>query len=199
MKTILNSILEEIARAAERGDVSEVTRLTPLAERAKRVKDEEEALQAAIARPKGNNNTVAHLTTSGPPVNGSARITRNATRGGLRVELTLPRGGRLDVEERTAAETLVVLMERLLAEYGENALQKLQNIRTGRGPLLSRNPQADFLNPRRRELYAHHRIPGSEFYVLTHSSTPEKVEQIERALRTVGMAPHSFQVRRRND
>jgi hypothetical protein len=121
-------------------------------------------------------------------------ITRRATRGGFCVEMDLPRSGKLRLQEDTAAETMVATMERLLAEFGMDVLTKLHDLRTGRGPLLSRRPSVDFLNPNTGELYTNHKIPGTDFYVLTHSDTQEKVEALQRALRLIGLQPTKFRV-----
>ncbi len=191
--------MTRIAEAASRGDISEVERLTPVASRMRQIAEQKHALEAELeemakalsSSPATQNRTIPTTFSGNSHPN---RITRRATRGGLCVEANFSRSGKLRLEEPTAAETLVVLMEHILTNLGESALEKLQNVRTARGPLVSRNPRTDFLNPRRHEPYGHHRIPGTAFYVLTHSSTVEKVEQIQRALRTVGLPPHAFRV-----
>ena len=195
----LDRIMTKIAEAARRGDVSEVERLTPLASRMRQIAEQKHALETELeemaktltSSSATQNRTIPSTFSANSHPN---RITRRATRGGLCVDATFPRSGKLRLEEPTAAETLAVLMEHILTNYGESALEKLQNVRTARGPLVSRNPRTDFLNPRKHEPYGHHRIPGTAFYVLTHSSTVEKIEQIQRALRTVGLPAHAFHV-----
>jgi len=96
--------------------------------------------------------------------------------------------------ERTGSETLVVLMERILAQLGPTAIEKLAELPAGRGPLVSDDPERDYVNGQTGELYTHHRIPGSPYYVVTHSSTPEKANIIEKALMRVGIPPFLFNI-----
>ena len=175
---------------------AQLQRLTPLAARAKALEFEHAELITLLSRQNGNVSSAPALV---PQVHRPSGGTRRGARGGLRIEVSLPKNGKLVLEEVTATETLTVLMERLLLEFGVEGLEKLQAVRTGRGPLLSRSPQRDFLNPKSGQPYTHHRIPGSDLYVITQSSNPEKVTHIERALTLLGLQRNAFQVLLRRD
>ncbi len=196
----LENVMSKIAIAARDGNLSEVERLTPIATRLRQLMDHRQSLEEEekdLAE-RVSLSTFQPLDVRPTGLYEAAgtnhRTTRRATRGGLCVEMDLPHSGKVRQEENTAAETMVAVMERLLAEFGIENLAKLQNLRTGRGPLLSRRPSVDFLNPKKGDLYAHHRVPGTDFYVLTHSATPEKVEHLEQALKLMGLQPTKFRV-----
>ena len=200
MNETLQNLMSKIAVSAGAGNLSEVERLTRIATRLHELIDQKESLEKEerelaerASSPSSCPIDVMPLNFHRVP-NNNHRITRRATRGGLCVEMDLPRTGKVRLEEKTAAGTMVATMERLLAEFGIEVLEKLQGLRTGRGPLLSRRPSVDFLNPRRGEPYGHHKIQGTDFYVLTHSATPEKVEDLQRALGLIGLQPTKFRI-----
>ncbi len=88
-----------------------------------------------------------------------------------------------------ATEVMAEFIARLIDEFGEEAQQKLFQIRANRGPLLSRFPQKDFGS------YQYKRIRGTDCYVLTHSATPEKVELLEKVCRLLELVPGSVQIK----
>ena len=91
------------------------------------------------------------------------------------------------IANSVAAETMVRFIGRLITVLGDEAAIKLSQLRISRGPLLTRNPKKDFLikkdflNSAKGNLYAHKQVPGTTYYVLTHSATKEKVEQMRLA------------------
>ena len=93
-----------------------------------------------------------------------------------------------------AGDGLVKFLSRLVEELGKDALQKLSRIRINRGPLLSKTPAADFLNQAQGKLYGHKRLLGTDYFVLTHSPTSQKVGDVKRICRVLGLAPGSVQV-----
>src|SRR5207244_3012842 len=119
---------------------------------------EKATLQAELNTSEGS---MPMMRSTFPVVPRNRNGSREAySRGNLIVEITLPRVGMIRIAERTAAETMVVLMERLLTSLGLGAVERLQQFRTGRGPLVSRQPQKDFRNSKRDEIYCHSRTPG---------------------------------------
>jgi hypothetical protein len=203
MKTeLLQNVLEKIADAAKRGDLREVERLTPVASRVRELIEQQQSLEKETEELAGHLSYNKRAQPNGTtdltfvPHSGLRQITRRATRGGLCVEIDLPGAGRLRIQERTAAETMVVLMERLLASLGATTMNKLERFRVSRGPLLSKQPRLDFKNSSTNETYAHHRIPGTDLYVLTHSSTAEKIARLKEALLFIGLPQRSFRVYR---
>ena len=157
--SIFDKMMTEITAAARRRDIAELQRLTPLAARAKALESERAELIKLIDRPNGVPSSVPFVA---PTASRSRAGTRRGARGGLQVEVSLPKNGKIVLEEVTATETLMALMERLLLEFGVERLETLGAVRTGRGPLLSRSPQKDFLNPKSGQPYTHHRIPGTD-------------------------------------
>ena len=189
---MITQLLKKIEDAARTGQVDEIERLTGILTRAKDVARRKEAALR-------EERTLAELMQSrngsvAPSFSASPGSIRRGARGGLVVEVTLPKEGRIRIEESTGAETLTALVQRLVGEFGPEVLLKLQGIRTARGPLVSKQPKIDFLNPRRNQVYASHRVPESEHHVITHSSTAEKVEHIHRVFRALGIQPQSYRI-----
>lgn len=88
--------------------------------------------------------------------------------------------------ERKASNTLRTFFEVILDRFGSETLGRLVAIRANRAPLLSRQPQTEFLNVKQGVCYQHQQIGASGWHVLTHSSTSEKmaiIRQVARALR----------------
>ena len=73
------------------------------------------------------------------------------------------------IDEGTAAGTLAKVIERLANVYGQSVLERLSTLRVGRGLLVTRNPN---------QRYQHRRVMG--YFVLIHSSTPEKLEIVKK-------------------
>lgn len=91
------------------------------------------------------------------------------------------------IQEVNGAETMTRLMERMVDNFGQDILQKLSSLKVPRGVLVSRNPKRDFLNPSIDEPYAHHPIEGTDYFVLTHSSTAQKVAILRKMLHFLGL------------
>jgi hypothetical protein len=88
-----------------------------------------------------------------------------------------------------ATEVMVEFIARLIEEFGKEAQQKLFQIRANRGPLLSCSPEKDFGS------YQNKRIRGTDCFLLTHSSTPEKVELLEKICHVLGLVPGSVEIK----
>jgi hypothetical protein len=87
-------------------------------------------------------------------------------------------------------------MEELQAALGIEILRKLTAFRVSRGPLVSQNPQADYVNSKTGAIYVNHPIGHTGFYVLTHSGTPEKVAALKDAWKFLGLTPGALTVHR---
>lgn len=184
-----------IAAATARHDFDEVTRLAQIASQLKKLEEQKDHLLAAVSTGVQPTPPAMSVAQADPPrTSGSEFPARTGSRGGLTVELSLNGTGRTTICESTATDTLVVLMERLLAKYGIAALEKLMTLRVGRGPMISRNPKVDYVNRKTRELYAHHRILGTDMYVLTQTDNQQKVRNIKSALRLLGLPDTAFNV-----
>ena len=123
-----------------------------------------------------------------------AAVPRDNPRGSLYVEFNAPNGNRIIVSEETSAATLGRLVEHIHTNFGMAALEILARLRVNRGPFISRNPYRDYINGETGEPYTNRRIPGTPFYVLTHSSNQQKVRDTKEALRLIGLPFGSFTV-----
>jgi hypothetical protein len=193
--TELASIQERITAAVAKHEFEEAVRLAQIASQLKKLDEQRHHLLAAVQTSTVPDPLPPPLSPFGNGLHAQriTRESRNSGRGGLVVELPT-REGIVRISERTASDTLVVLMERILANYGMAYLEKLTLLQVSRGPLLSRDPQSDYLNSKKGELYTHHRIPGTDLYVLTHSDNQQKVKDIRAALRLLGLKDDSFRV-----
>lgn len=102
--------------------------------------------------------------------------------------------GEEEICEHTAAATMATFISRVIQELGDQAIKKLEAIRINRGPLISRMPARDFVNQAQGRLYGHKKIRGTDYYLLTHSSTAQKLEDIRRICRVLGLVPGSVQI-----
>lgn len=82
----------------------------------------------------------------------------------------------------TAAATLVQTLHRLSTTLGNDTFNKLCQFTIPRGPLLSSNPDRDFVNQMTGETYSHKPFPGTKFFVRTHSSTDEKIKELKSVI-----------------
>lgn len=78
------------------------------------------------------------------------------------------------VREPKASATMRRVMERLSEVLGLETLERLAAYRVNRGPLLSRNPDADYAASNGVQ-YSSHPVGVTGWHVLTHSATEEKV------------------------
>lgn len=99
-----------------------------------------------------------------------------------------------EICENTAAASMAVFVGRLIHEFGSEAVQKLERVRINRGPLLSKTPVKDFVNQSQGILYGHKKIRGSDYYILTHSQTSQKVDDLNKVCRILGLIPGSVQI-----
>jgi len=99
-----------------------------------------------------------------------------------------------EIYEHTAASSMATFINRLIQEMGNEALQKLERVRINRGPLISKSPDRDFMNRAQGKLYAHKRLSVCDYHVLTHSQNSQKVEDLNRVCRVLGLLPGSIQI-----
>ena len=105
-------------------------------------------------------------------------------------------GGEEVIRQYFASDTLVKLFQRLVERFGPKILEAASNIQINRGNFVSRNPDRDYANPSTGKSYQHQRIPGTEYSVLTHSETDQKVEDVTELLRKLRLSPGSFSVKK---
>jgi hypothetical protein len=98
------------------------------------------------------------------------------------------------IAEPVAARTMAKFVGRLISVLGEDAAITLAGLRINRGPLLSKQPARDFRNPIRGTPYGHQQVPGTAYYVLTHSGTPEKLVQLRMVADKLGLPPGTVSI-----
>jgi hypothetical protein len=99
------------------------------------------------------------------------------------------------IQEATSAGTLAAFIAKLREVYGGVALQKLSDYRTGRGPLVTTTPMTAYQNHKSKQPYSHREIPNaSGYFVLTHSSTREKILWIAKAAQMLGLPTKALKI-----
>jgi hypothetical protein len=107
-------------------------------------------------------------------------------------------GGTEEICENTAAGTMAAFVSHVVQKLGLHVLAKLEQVRINRGPLVSTKPAVDFVNLAQGNLYAHKKIRGTDYYILTHSQTTQKITDLNRVCRVLGFVPGSVQIQQIN-
>jgi hypothetical protein len=198
-ESILRQTMQRIAAASANFQMGEISRLNKLAERVTEIQAIQQRLEQELASlvaelnqpspgPGGppttqanpeSNRHFARVSTGSPLLLGPVAISIDwSTIGKSHPKQTIC--------ERKASDTLRAFFETIHDRFGPETLARLVAIRANRAPLLSRQPQIEFLNPKQGVCYQHQQIGTTGWHVLTHSSTPEKlgiIRQVARALR----------------
>ena len=103
-----------------------------------------------------------------------------------------------EICENTVAASMVAFVKSAMKELGQDILQKLGAVRVNRGPLISKVPAKDFVNQAQGNLYGHKQIKGSDYFMLTHSSTSQKIDDLNNVCRVLGFVPGSVQIEKVN-
>jgi hypothetical protein len=198
MKDRLNVFVANVAdsmKEALRGSrYDSVPNLSSFLERGRRlqgqysvIEREVQELEAAFAQIKSSSVAEAPLREYDLSSNGD-----RAEPTTLRITIDWQANGKHQNKEvivsSKATEAFVRFIARLSEEYGRTALELLSQVRVNRGPLISRNPQRDFGS------YQNKGIRGTDFFLLTHSSTPEKAEVVKRVSSILELVAGSVQV-----
>ena len=198
--TILDKTMELIQAASRRADVSEIERLSRIAKRAKEIDLHLTSLNAELSDLSSAVDHSAGSNSPNAPVAQSFPFEAPGRRGELQATLDWTACGiarpRAVVCEARASETLVAFVAELVAARGPETLERLAQVRVNRGPLVSANPEVDYRNSKSGLPYQHQQIPGTQFHVLTHSSTDEKLEIMRTAWRALGLPPGGLSVHR---
>jgi hypothetical protein len=89
-------------------------------------------------------------------------------------------GGKEIICEHLASASLARFVSRLYEVMGIETLDRLTKLRVPRGPFVSKNPRIDYWNPADHDTYQHQPVHRSGFFVLTHSETKQKVEDVAK-------------------
>ena len=183
-----------------RGDFNAVTALSPLLSRAQELQKRASEIASGCAEIESTLKALNGKSSSQPITEivldaEDDRPEGRARPHTLRIKIDWKANGRSqpaeEIFEHTGAATMMTFVGRLVEEFGDDAVQKLSRLRIKRGPFLSKTPAKDFVNPVQGKLYGHKKLRGTEFYILTHSSTSQKVEDLNRVCRILGLVPGS--------
>ena len=197
MNEDLNVLLEEISSKMEKRlverDFDSVRQLSILIGKAQELQSRAREINVEIARIR--SELLEASPTSSPPPNAPTpptpaqiyvpmRSSLFSKQQKLRIVINWKLLGRQaepeTIEESKSGDTMVKFFYRLIFELGQDKLQQLTQIRIHRGPLLSKNPERDFAFGHEGKTYNHQPLPKTDYYVLTHSGTPEKAEELRR-------------------
>jgi hypothetical protein len=189
--------MQLIGKYHARKDLEAVGRLSSIGIRVKQLGDQ---IAANSLELESIEETLKHFGQNGAPVSEpklSPQRIFNPTQAGrkratkVRVEIDWSKQGKSlakeIIEEHLASTTMAKFLQRLSETLGRGILEKLSELKIHRGPLVSKFPEKDFVNHTSREIYQNQRISGTEFFVLTHSSTPQKVQNLQQACRFLGL------------
>ena len=124
----------------------------------------------------------------------------NASEGlGISVEIDFPALGykapAQKIAEAHASDTLRKTLEVLVQTIGPDALKKLANMRDGRRPVISENPERDFRIGESDKIYQNQRISGTNFFVLTNVDNTQKIKLLKEVATTLGLSSVHFRAR----
>lgn len=98
------------------------------------------------------------------------------------------------LDKGNGAETFANFIERLIAVMGIDILQDIKRIRMGGSGLVSQSPHTDFVNPATNELYGFKKIGDTSWYLKTHSSTNQKIDQIHQIKTLLGWPSAAIEI-----
>ena len=78
--------------------------------------------------------------------------------------------------ESVSSATMAKVLSRLAKVLGAQVLDRCSQISSARGPLVSQDPNKDFLIQSSGQTYQSQAVAGTQWHVLTNNSTDEKVE-----------------------
>lgn len=197
---LLNEAMQKISAASKDFQTSEISRLNALAQRIAEIQAKQQGLEqelSSIAKELNWESSERPITaetfSSGAYASTTATPTQSRARpllGPIAVTIDWTAVGKIHPKqticERKASDTLRIFFETIHDQFGIETLARLVAVRANRAPLLSRQPQVDFLNSKQGVCYQHQPVGSTGWYVLTHSSTSEKlaiIKQVGRALR----------------
>jgi hypothetical protein len=193
LDTLLNRTMRLISDFARKNDTEAISGLAPIAtqlNRLKRLQSEVEVEktqihEALIEYTKRGENSTQPLPRNHEPVsdfrNGQRRMGKK-----IRIEIDWKRIGKDRATEticmHKASDAITKWATRFYEELGPEVLRNLSAFQVGRGMLVSRSPETDYRTPEGKP-YQSRPILNSGYFILTHSETSEKVEDIQNACR----------------
>jgi hypothetical protein len=208
IETLLNKVGQVMQNHLSNHDFAAVTRLSVLLSNLQQLQIEATQLdervseiEALLVNEGGKNLSVETLKGASAALQKKddfSFVERSAP-STLRIEIDW-KANRKDREYEViqmpkAADGMIEFLRRTVEQLGPDILQKLARMRVNRGPLISKKPSIDFLNSAQGRPYSNKPLPGTEYFVLTHSQTSQKASDIERISRVLGFLPGSVAVR----
>jgi hypothetical protein len=208
-EAVLQKAMRLIAVASAGSRISEISRLTKLAERITEIQATQQKLELEVQRLTAELEQVGEAPDGRAASTGSSIAAIRTTEGvhenpvqvlgPLAIDIDWAAAGKpypkQTICERKASDTLRVFFETILQRFGDATLEKLAVLRVNRAPPLSRRPDTEFLNRKRGIPYQHQRVGASEWHVLTHSSTPEKIEIVRQVAQALRFPPGAIKAR----
>ena len=188
-----------IGECATKNDVEAILHLSETATRVKSLQEQLVSIRRDMNSIEGYLGGFSEKPAAKAPVfPGVAESLYRSAAGGVRarakklqVTLDWARAGKsLDKEviaENLSSSTMAKLLKRLSSVFGEAILERLHTFRVSRGLLVSPNPRHDYVNHATGTLYGHQEIPGTSYFVLTHSANSQKVSDLKEASRFLGL------------
>jgi hypothetical protein len=197
---LLELTRSKIRQSLERQDdtavsalASVLTQLQSVQYRYKAIDDDLRLIEAKIDA--ASQNTAGLISREDISASNPATRTGKQT---LKIEIDWAANGksreRETISSSNASDALVQFIDLLIEILGAQVLEKLAKLRVNRGPLISVSPETDFRNRAKGNLYGHKRLSNSSGFVLTHSSTEEKIEIVKRIATASGFVPGSVLV-----
>jgi hypothetical protein len=208
-ESLLQKTMQLISAASKESRISEISRLTKLAERITEIQTTQQKLGSELQH-LGDELEKAGETIDGRtvPTDSSASIVHSSDAvpeeprrilGPLVIDIDWAAIGKpypkQSICERKASDTLRVFFEYILERFGDATMEKLAVLRVNRAPPLSRKPEIEFLNKKRGTTYQHQQIGVSQWHVLTTSTTPEKVALVRQVAQALRFPPGTVKVR----
>jgi hypothetical protein len=197
LEQLSKTAMDIISTFARKGDAASIARIAGTASRIQQLQEQLFHIEQEIPQidEKLKNFTLVQAppeprgSSADPFTLGNGRAEKKK----LRITIDWARlgkpGGKEVICEHMSSHTMTKWAARLYQQFGPETLQKLAGFRISRGPMLSKNPQSDFLNKTSGTVFAHQPIGDSGYYILTHSQNSQKVTDIRRACQRVLSLP----------
>jgi hypothetical protein len=181
--------------AAKGDDVQAISRLSETATKIKSLQENLVAVEQEANKIENYLNGFSKISKDEPSVNYTTPpinfsefdYARRSQGKKLHIEIDWQRlqkpGGQEVICEHQASETMTKFIQRLYMVYGTSIFDKLSTFRISRGPIVSKDPNRDFVNRSKGTPYSHQEIRGTGFSVLTHSQTSQKVGDLKEVCR----------------
>jgi len=187
---IAATVLELLGEEAKKKNIAGVSRLAPLPPRLLELQKKVRGIEKEVDEIKG---LLASFQAPALRMDGETRDPNRSdpkNRKKIKITLDWAKMGRFGppevICEYKSSETMVKWARRLFEVLGLKVLEKLATFRVRRGPLITQTPEIDYRNSSGDMPYQYSQIQDTGFYILTHSSTAEKIAIIRDACRFLG-------------